>query len=177
MVSLDGYFVGPNGDLTWHNFDDELQELAEQNATSGNTLLFGRVTYEMMRNYWTSTDALDNDPIVARGMNDAEKVVFSRTLQAVDWANTRLAKGDLVKEVRAMKTQPGSDLTILGSGTIVAQLAPAGLIDTYQVLLNPVVLGAGRTMFEGSGERFMLNLVATRAFKNGNLLLEYASTA
>ena len=106
-------------------------------------------------------------------MNESEKLVFSRTLDQVDWANTRLVKGDLLEEVKKLKAGTGPALTLLGSGSIVAQLAAAELIDEYQLLLNPVALGEGRTLFEGIGKRLAFRLTGTRSFGNGNLLLCY----
>ncbi|MDA8138209.1 MAG: dihydrofolate reductase family protein [Desulfobacteraceae bacterium] len=173
LMTLDGYFAGRQGDISWHNVDAEFQEYAEMNATSGHILLFGRVTYELMAGYWPTQEAIKNDPIVARGMNQAKKIVFSRTLKSVDWTNTRLVKEDLLGEVRRLKRSSEEDLTILGSGTIVAQLAQAGLIDEYQVLLNPVILGNGKTMFEGVQDKISLKLTRTRNFGNGNVLLCY----
>jgi dihydrofolate reductase len=173
LVTLDGYISGEGGDISWHRVDKEFQKYAEKNSNSGNTLLFGRVTYEMMANYWPSADALKDDPVVARGMNRSPKIVFSRTLKKADWANTRLVKGDLLGEVRKLKKQSGKGLTIIGSGSIVAQLAQAGLIDEYQLLLNPVILGKGRTMFEGVERKPTLKLTSTRTFGNGNVLLCY----
>src|SRR5262245_50251577 len=146
LVTLDGYISGSGGDISWHRVDPEFQEYAEKNSNSGNTLLFGRVTYELMASYWPSPEALKDDPILARGMNSSPKVVFSRTLKKADWPNTRLVKDDMLGEVRRLKQQSGKDLTVLGSGSIVAQLAQAGLIDEYQILLNPVMLGKGKTM-------------------------------
>ena len=176
LVTLDGFFTGLDGDISWHNVDDEFQELANQAANSGNTLLFGRVTYQLMASYWPTPEALRSDPVVAAGMNKAEKVVFSRTMDKVDWNNTRLVKGDLLDEIRRLKQGSGTDLAILGSGSLVAQLAPAGLIDQFQMLLNPLVIGAGRTMFEGVKDRLAFKLSTTRVFKNGNLLLTYQPT-
>jgi dihydrofolate reductase len=172
-MTLDGYFAGEGGDISWHNVDDEFQELAEQASNSGNTLLFGRVTYELMASYWPTPEAIKNDPIVAAGMNKAEKIVFSRTLDKVDWNNTRLVKDDMLAEVRRLKQQSGKDLTVLGSGSIVSQLAQNGLIDEYQILLNPVVIGKGKTMFEGIRDKLTLKLTKTRTFGNGNVLLHY----
>ena len=173
LVTLDGYFAGPDGDISWHNVDPEFQELADKAANSGNTLLFGRVTYELMAAYWPTPEALREDPVVARGMNSAEKIVFSRTLKTVDWDNTRLVKDDMPLEVRRLKQGSGKSLTILGSGSIVSQLAQERLIDEFQILLNPVVLGRGRSMFEGVKDRFPLKLLSTQTFKNGNILLNY----
>jgi dihydrofolate reductase len=173
LVTLDGYFAGEDGDISWHMVDEEFQELAEAASNSGNTLLFGRKTYQLMESYWPTPEALKNDPIVANGMNAAQKIVFSRTLEKADWNNTRLVKDNMLAEVRKMKHQPGKDMTVLGSGSIVSQLAQEGLIDEYQVLVNPVVIGRGRTMFEGIRDKIALKLVKTRTFGNGNVLLTY----
>ena len=177
LVTLDGYFAGQDGDISWHNVDAEFQEYAEKNSNAGNTLLFGRVTYELMASYWPSPDALKNDPIVAQGMNRSPKIVFSRTLNRADWVNTRLVKDDMIGEVRKLKQQSGKGLTVLGSGSIVAQLAKEGLIDEYHILLNPVVLGKGKTMFEGIKDKIALSLTKTRTFGNGNVLLCYQPIA
>lgn len=158
-VTLDGYFTGANGDFSWaHVGDDdaEFNEFVAENASGGGQLLFGRITYQLMAGYWPTPDAMKNDPIVAERMNRMSKVVFSRTLDKVSWSNTRLVKGGLAAEIRKMKKAPGPGMAILGSGTIVAQLAPEGLIDEYQVVVNPVVLGKGRTMFDGIGEKVNL---------------------
>ena len=173
LLTLDGYFAGRGGDISWHNVDEEFQELAIQASNSGNTLLFGRVTYELMKSYWPTQEALKNDPVVAAGMNKAEKIVFSRSLDKVDWSNTRLVKADMLSEVRKLKKLSGKDLTVLGSGSIVSQLAQNGLIDEYDIVLSPVALGKGKTMFEGLKERLKLHLIRSRTFGNGNVLLCY----
>jgi dihydrofolate reductase len=173
LVTLDGYFAGEGGDISWHMVDEEFQELAEAASNPGNTLLFGRKTYQLMESYWPTPEALKDDPIVAKGMNAAQKIVFSRTLEKADWNNTRLVKDNMLAEVRKMKQQPEKDMTVLGSGSIVSQLTQEGLIDEYQVLVNPVVIGKGRTMFEGIRDKIALKLIKTRTFGNGNVLLTY----
>jgi dihydrofolate reductase len=175
-VTLDGYFTGMDGDLSWvdkNKQDDEWNAFVEENATGGGVLLFGRVTYELMASYWPSSMARENDPVVAEYINQTPKFVFSRTLKNLAWQNTRLIRGDIVLAVRMMKDQPGPDMAILGSGSIVSQLAPEGLIDEYQIVVNPVAIGQGRTMFDGVKDRLTLNLVKTRVFRNGNVLLCY----
>jgi dihydrofolate reductase len=106
-------------------------------------------------------------------MNGLPKVVFSRTLEKASWSNTKLLRGGLAEEVRKMKAGPGKDIAILGSGSLVSQLAHEGLIDEYQIVVNPVVIGNGRTMFEGVKEKLALKRTKTRAFRNGNVLLCY----
>jgi dihydrofolate reductase len=177
-VTLDGYFAGANGDISWaHNDDPEFKAFVEENASGGGELIFGRITYELMASYWPTPNAMENDPRVAEGMNNLPKIVFSRTLDKASWSNTRLVKGALAAEIRKMKNESGRDMAILGSGSIVAQLAPEGLIDEYQVVVNPIVLGKGRTMFDGIEKKLNLKLKNTRAFRNGNVLLSYEPIA
>jgi dihydrofolate reductase len=107
-------------------------------------------------------------------MNAMPKLVFSRTLGSADWTNTTLVKDDLIRTVRRMKNETGPDMAILGSGSIVAQLAGSGLIDTFQVAVNPVALGAGKSLFSGLGKRQDLVLTNTRVFRNGSVVLWYA---
>ena len=180
QMTLDGYFTGRNGDLSWAHEgqqDAEWDAFVAENASGGGQLLFGRITYELMASYWPTPAALANDPIVAEGMNHLPKVVFSRTLDKVSWSHTRLVKGDLTAAVRTMKQEPGEGMAILGSGSIVSQLAQAGLIDEYQIVVKPVVLGEGRTLFDGIKEKLTLTLTKTRAFTNGNVLLSYEPRA
>ena len=178
QVSLDGFFVDAKGDMNWaHKQDAEWNEFTAGNAGGDGALLFGRKTYEMMASFWPSPMAMQSAPKVAEGMNNLPKIVFSRTLETASWKNTTLMKGDLVTSVRKLKKKAGPDLVILGSGAIVAQLAPAGLIDEFQIIVNPLVLGSGRTLFEGVKERIDLKLVKTRAFGNGNVILYYSPTA
>jgi dihydrofolate reductase len=175
-VSLDGYFTDANGDMSWaHKDDAEWKAFAAKNASGEGVLLFGRITYELMASYWPTPFAAKNDPKIAEGMNDLEKVVFSRTLDKVTWKNTQLVKADLVTEVQKMKKAFGPGLVILGSGSIVSQLAEAGLIDKYQIVVHPIVFGKGRTLFEGVKKKLFLKLTNTRTFRNGNVLLSYVS--
>jgi len=175
-VSLDGCFVDAQGSMTWAKVDasdEEWHSFVAKNASGGGVLLFGRITYELMAGYWPTPLALKNDPIVAQEMNNLQKVVFSRTLEKVSWKNTKLVKGDLVAEVRKMKAEPGEGMAILGSGSIVSQLAEKGLIDEYQMALIPIVLGKGRTMFDGIKDKLALKLTKTRTFANGTVVLWY----
>jgi dihydrofolate reductase len=177
-VSVDGYFVDMKGDMSWaHNSDPEFNAFVSDNASGGGELLFGRITYNLMAGYWPTPIARKNDPVVADGMNRLPKVVFSRTMDKASWNNTRLVKGDLVAEVRKMKKEPGPGMVIMGSGSIVAQLVEERVIDEYQVVLIPVVLGKGRTMFEGVKEKLGMKLVSSRVFGNGNVFLCYQPKA
>jgi dihydrofolate reductase len=179
-TSLDGYFSDTNGDMSFarkDNPDAEWDAFVAGNASGGGMLLFGRITYELMAGFWPTPLAAENMPVVAERMNNLPKVVFSRTLDKALWNNTKLAKGDMIGEIRKMKKEAGADMAILGSGSIVSQLAPHGLIDEYQIVVIPVVLGKGRTMFDGIKEKVSLSLTRTRTFGNGNVLLCYEPVA
>jgi dihydrofolate reductase len=173
-VSRDGFFTDEKSDMSWaHKRDEEWNAFAGSNAGGDGELLFGRVTYEMMAGFWPTPQAAQMLPDVAAGMNRMRKTVFSRTLDRASWQNTTLVKGDLVSEVKKMKQQPGPDVVIMGSGSIVSQLTQARLIDEYQIVLCPIVLGKGRTLFETVDGKIALSLTKTRSFKNGNVVLWY----
>jgi len=179
-VSLDGYFADSDGDMSFVHKSRESPdwvEFTDQNASMGGVLLFGRVTYDLMYSFWPTQRAKEMFPLVAERLNNGPKIVFSRTMESASWNNTRLVKGELAAEVRKMKQVPGPDLVILGSGNIVAQLVEAGLIDEYRIALVPVVLGKGRTMFEGMREKLPLKLVGSRVFENGAVYLQYEPLA
>ena len=178
QVTLDGYFTDTNGDMGWaHKNDAEWNAFVADNAKGGGELLFGRITYELMASFWPTAQAMKSFPAVAQGMNNLPKVVFSRTLDKATWNNTRLVKSGMAAEIRKMKKEPGPDMVIMGSGSIVSQLAEEGLIDEYQMVMNPIVLGEGRTMFDGVKERLTLKQTKTRTFGNGNVLLCYQPVA
>jgi dihydrofolate reductase len=174
QMSLDGYIADAKDDMSWaHKSDPEWNAFASQNASGDGVLLFGRVTYDMMAAWWPTPAALQAMPAVADGMNRMQKVVFSRTMKKAAWQNTMLVHDDIAGAVRKMKAEQGSGMVILGSGSIVSQLTDAGLIDEYQMVVNPVVLGAGKTMFAGLKDRVTLTLKSIRPFKNGNVVLSY----
>ncbi len=173
-VSLDGYFVDASGDMSWvHKQDAEWTAFTAENATGGGALVFGRITYDMMAGFWPTPQAMQTMPIVAERMNQMPKVVFSRTLADPAWKNTTVVKDNIVAEMGRMKTKSGPSMTILGSGSIVSQFAQEGLIDEYQIVVNPIVLGQGRTLFDGIQKRLLLKLTKSRTFANGNILLSY----
>jgi dihydrofolate reductase len=173
MITLDGYFEGPNHEIDWHNVDDEFNAMAIAFLDTVDTLLFGRVTYELMASYWPSEGARTDDPIVAGKMNSLRKVVVSRTLKSVDWENSTLLKGDVPEEVRKLKHQPGKDIAIFGSSDLARVLVQHNLIDEYRIMVNPVLLGAGRSLFDGLDCRQKLMLMESKSFRSGNVLLIY----
>ena len=173
LTTLDGYYAGPNGEIDWHNVDDEFNEFAIDQLNSVDTLLFGRVTYEGMASYWPTPDAIANDPVVAGKMNQLQKIVFSKTLDKVVWENTRLIKANAPEEIAKLKEQPGKDLIIFGSSDLAVTLIPYGSIDEYRIMVNPIVLGNGKPVFKGIKDKLKLRLIKTKTFRSGNVLLFY----
>jgi len=172
FISLNGFYKGPGDDISWNMHAKEETLFSEDRMKNGNSLLFGRVTYEMMAGYWQQEDVIINDPIIAKGMNSAEKFVISKTLDKADWPGTTLLKGDLVEEVKKLK-QRDKDITVLGSGSVITQLADAGLIDLYQVMIFPVLLPAGTPVFSNIANNIRLKCVSSKTFKSGTVVLDY----
>lgn len=173
-ISVDGYFADADNGMDWAHFgrdDAEFADWVGARANSGGELLFGRRTYEMMAAFWPTAAAAAHMPNVARGMNAARKYVVSRTLQPT-WNNTQRLRGELIASVRRLRATAGPDITILGSGSVAAQLGAAGLVDEYLFVIIPVVLGKGKTVFETSRP---LRLVSHRIFHCGNVALGYAT--
>jgi dihydrofolate reductase len=179
MMSLDGFVSGPNGELDWFVYDGflkgtEFGEYARNVITSVDTILLGRLTYEEFASYWPT--AKDNDPVVTERINNLPKYVFSRSLKQVawgDWGTARLVREDAATAVRKMKQEPGRDIVIYGSATLVSALMKAGLLDEYQLVVFPVVLGKGRPEFKDLSERYPLRLIDVKQFQSGALKLVY----
>ncbi len=175
LITLDGYFEGPNKwDLAWHQVDDEFNEFAIDQLNKADGLIFGRVTYQGMASYWSTAAALQDDPVVAKKMNSIRKYVFSRSLNHVDWSNSVLLKGDAVEEFKKIKAGSGKDLFIFGSANLTATFIKAQLIDEYRLMINPIILGTGNSMFPENDGTLKLKLLNSRSFRNGNVLLYYA---
>jgi dihydrofolate reductase len=173
MVSLDGYFEGPSREIDWHVVESEFNAYAAKFLDTLDALLFGRVTYQLMASYWPSADAIADDPIIARRMNLLPKVVFSRTLEKVEWENSRLVKGDAAAEVARLKSQPGRDLAIFGSSDLAVTLAEHRLIDEFRIMISPVILGSGKALLKGIMARLKLKHLQTRTFGSGVVVLSY----
>ena len=176
FTTLDGYFEGPKREIDWHNVDEEFNEFAIDFLNSVDTLLFGRVTYELMAGYWTLPDAMTNDPIVAGKMNSLNKIVASRTLKSVEWNNTRLVNDNIADEIATLKRQTGKDIALLGSSDLALTLIEHGLIDEYRIFVNPIILGEGKPLFTGINQKLKLKLIKTKTFSSGNVLLYYQPT-
>ena len=173
MVSIDGYIEGPNRELNWHVVNDEFLKYAEDMLNAADILLFGRLTYEMMAAYWTLPESIKNDAVIAGKMNRLTKIVFSKTLDKVDWENSSLIKENIKEEMLKLKEQPGKDIVILGSGSIVSAFTQMGIIDEYRIIINPVILGAGNPQFHGNLDKTLLRLTEFKKLKSGVVVLYY----
>jgi len=174
-ISIDGFFAGPNEEIDWFIPDPEVDKAAHE-MMRPDTLFLGRKTYQMFESYWplvaADPNASEGARILANELDQMTKVVFSNTLEKVTWVNTQLVKGDFTHEVRQLKQGNGADITLFGSGTIVQQLANAGLMDEYLIIVTPRVLGTGKPLFKDV-KKTNLKLLETRIFKSGNVLLHY----
>jgi dihydrofolate reductase len=174
LITLDGYYEGSNKwDLGWHQVDDEFNDFSIDQLSKADGLIFGRVTYQGMASYWATPTALKDDPAVAEKMNSILKYVFSQSLDHVDWNNSVLIKGEAVTELQKLKNQAGQDLLIFGSANLASTFTSHHLIDEYRLIVNPVVLGKGNPLFSQNGSPLKFELLNTRVFRNGNVLLYY----
>jgi dihydrofolate reductase len=188
-VTADGYFAGTDGNLDWVVPEQELDKAAEEGLTGADTILFGRQTYDLFEKFWPH--ALDDSPTapdphgagrrspairaMAMWINEAIKLVFSRTRKDITWRNSRLLHEFDPDEIEALKRQPGKDIMIFGSGSIVSQLTQHGLIDEYQFVVSPILLGNGRQLLKGLPKSSRLDLLEAKKFPSGNVRLRYAA--
>jgi dihydrofolate reductase len=173
LVSLDGFMAGPNGELDWFVVDEEFNDYANDLLSKVDAILFGRVTYQLMADYWPTPSATTNEPLIADKMNNLPKIVFSKTLEKVEWNNSRLVKDNIAEEISKLKQQPGKDMVIFGSGSIVSTFTQHGLIDEYRITVNPVVLGSGKPLFKSIKDRIKMKLLKKKTFDSGVVLLYY----
>jgi len=180
FVTLDGFMVGPNEDISWvmNNFNDEMGVYAGDLMNSMDTILLGRVTYEIMNKFWPAqTEATASG---ADKMNMTPKIVFSRSLQKAEWGswdNIRVVNDHVAEEIAKLKKQPGKDMVIYGSANLVQGFTQLGLIDEYQLLVHPLILGSGKPLFTGMADGrqagLPLKLMQTETYKNGVVVLYY----
>ena len=175
LQTLDGYFEGAEPwDLAFHEaaWGDDLQRFTLEQLEEVGTLLYGRATYEGMEKYWSGRTGA-----TAEFLNAVPKVVFSRTLDAANWTNTRLVRGEAADEVAQLKRGTGKDLFIFGSAKLSDSLIRRGLFDEYRICIAPVVLRSGTPLFKPGSERQDLKLLETRPLSTGGIILRYAPKA
>lgn len=176
-VSLDGFVAGPNGEMDWIVYNDDMAQYSHDLHATTDTAIYGRVTYQMMESYWpTVLDNPDSDPRDiphARWLEDATKIVFSKTMKSSDWKNTVIIHDNIAEEINKIKAQPGKDLWLLGSPNLAQAFMQHGLIDEYRINVNPVALGSGKPLFGDADYKLNLKLLEARTFKGGVVALRY----
>jgi len=179
-VSVDGFFAGPKGEIDWFHsieHEPEYDAYTHEQSSSGDTLLFGHTTYDMMKSFWPTPGADKTNPEMARVMRNSPKVVVSKKLKSVDdepnWKNIRVIHEIDRDEIVKLKQQ--TDITVLGSGSVVQQLSNLGLIDEYRLIVVPLILGSGKPLFKDVQKR-VLKLQEARQFRNGIAVLRYRSS-
>jgi dihydrofolate reductase len=176
-VTLDGFIAGPNGEMDWVIVDEEMGKYEDDMVSAADTLLLGRVTYQSFAGSWPHVP--DNPAVspeekeYARKVNAMRKIVFSRTLDSVEWNNSRLVKEVVPEEIEQLKHEPGRDMVIYGSASLVRTLTNLGLIDEYQILVHPVILGSGKPLFQDIKDQVKLKLANTKTHPSGVVVLSY----
>lgn len=170
LMTLDGYLEGPDRDISWHNdvWGEELEAFSIAQGKAAGGLLFGRITYELMANYWP-----DETGEVADFINALPKFVFSRTLTRPDWRNTQIFHADAAGTVTRLKRETATDLFLFGSADLARSLMPHGLIDEFRICVTPHLLGGGTPLFKQGSEPIKLRLTGTQPLSTGAVILTY----
>jgi dihydrofolate reductase len=176
FVSLDGFMVGPNEDMSWvmDNFNDEMGKYADKLQQSMDLIMLGRVTYEIMNKVWPFQT--ESTWPGADRMNNVPKMVFTKSLDKVEWGkydNAKLVHDIYPDSIEKIKKMPGKDMVIYGSASIVQAFTQFGLIDEYQLLVHPVILGSGKPLFKGIANPVSLELMKMEKYKNGVVVMYY----
>ena len=178
-VTLDGFIAGSNGEMDWIIVDQAMGQYEDDLVSSADTLILGRVTYQSFAGSWPyvpeNPSASEGEKVYARKLNSMRKIVFSKSLEKAEWNNSQLMKEVLPEEIAKLKQEPGKDMVIYGSASIVQTLTNLGLIDEYQLLVHPVVLGSGKPLFAGITKPAHLRLSQTKSFPSGVIGLYYAA--
>lgn len=175
QVSLDGFVGTPTGEVDWafRSFDDEFTAWGVDSLWQAGVHIMGGATGRGLAEYWPSPDIAARDRPFAAPMNEIPKVIFSKTIDHLDWNATRIARGDLVEEITRLKQEPGKHILAHGGARFAQSLSRLGLVDEYQLVIHPVVLGSGLPLFPELPEPLQLDLIETRAFPSGAVLHVY----
>ncbi len=178
-VTLDGFIAGPDGDMQWVGaiYDEAMGKYEDDLVSGADTLVLGRVTYESFAGSWPKVpdnpSVSEGEKAYARKLNALRKIVFSRSLDKVEWNNSTLVREINPQEIEKMKQAPGKDMVIYGSASIVQALMNLGLIDEYQLLVHPVILGGGKPLFKNIKDQHNLKLVKAEPRNSGVVVLYY----
>jgi dihydrofolate reductase len=176
-TSLDGFVAGPNREIDWIKVDEEIFDYSAKFIDQADTALYGRVTYQMMENYWptaaNSPTATRHDKVHSKWYNNVAKIVVSKTMQQTNTGNTKFVGFDIPKEINRVKQKTGKDIILLGSPTIARMLTQEKLIDDYRLFVNPIILRNGISLFAGIKDIVQLKLLTTKIFSSGVIGLHY----
>ncbi|MBE9602361.1 dihydrofolate reductase family protein [Pedobacter sp. MC2016-24] len=176
-ISLDGFVAGPNGEMNWIKVDEEIFEHVGKRIAESDTALYGRVTYEMMENYWPTAgdepNASRHDIEHSKWYRQAHKIVLSKTMEGAGLANTQIISDNLSGSINELKQHGGKDILLFGSPTATHSLIQLGLIDGYWLFVNPIVLGQGIPLFVNIKDKIKLKLLTTHQFTSGVTALDY----
>jgi len=177
-LSLDGFAASSDGNLGWVSYDSDLEKWAEGIVKATDTAVYGRVTYELMK-YWQTVPAnpesTQHELEHARWIEAVEKIVVSKSMKVSDWNKTKIVNDDLFEVFSKMKDHQGGNITIFGSPTLTNTLIKLGLVDEYQLSINPVILGSGKSIFTGVQKSIKLKLLEKQSWKSGATALHYAA--
>ncbi len=173
MMSLDGYFEGPNREIDWFVRDKDMEKLSIEQLHEVDTILLGRAAYELFAKYWPTPAAAAENPAITSALNALPKVVFSKTLKNVGWNNSRLVKERVAEEIFKLKGQAGKDMVMYGGAGLLASLSRLGLIDEYRLRINPIILGGGRPLFQDVRASLNLKLLKAETLASGVVNLFY----
>ncbi len=174
MLTADGKFEGENHSIDWHNTDEEFDIFAQEQLDECDTIVMGRKTFELMESFWPTEEAKRLDPGTALRMNKMNKHVFSHNKIETSWENVELHGDNVAEVLNTLREKPGRDITVLGSSNLCLTLIQEGLLDEIRLMINPIVLGNGVSLFDGLELPLPLHLKATRTFEHGNILLTYS---
>jgi dihydrofolate reductase len=178
-VTLDGFMAGPNSEMDWHfkYWNNEMSKYACEQLTRADAILLGRITYDAMAGYWPfigCDNSYPREDIAFAGMmNNHAKIVFSKSLRTTPWFNTLLIREKVSETIRELKSKPGKDMILYGSGSIASLLIRLGLVDEYLLWVHPLILGKGKPLFRSLKDQRLLQLVDIKKFESGVVLMYY----
>jgi dihydrofolate reductase len=176
-LSLDGFVAGPNGEMDWIHVDEEMFDYAARQTQKSDIALYGRITYEMMENYWPTAanqpNASKHDIEHSTWYNSVSKVIVSKTMQGQKRSNTTIISDNLYDEIIKLKSQPGKDIVMFGSPSVVHSLLPDNLIDDFWLFINPILLGEGIPLFKNIRHKTKLKLIEATILSSGVMAVNY----
>jgi len=172
-LTLDGFTASKGGGSKWLVWDNGVDEYYKETQRTADTIFFGRTSYESLKDYWSTSKSSGEDTGMIEYINETKKIVFSKSMKTADWNNSSLLCEIVPDEIEAIKNEPGKNIIVIGSGSVVSQLENVKLIDEYRFISIPVVLGEGKPYFENLDDKLELELIETKSFECGSVLHRY----